>query len=369
MEHTLNGSGRSGNGGRNLGVDLLRCIAMWMIACLHVLNRGGVVTAVAAEDGVWIWPLQFAVSCGVNIYALISGYVTVYGRFRPARVAELWLQVFFWNLVIAGVGEFIQPHIMDGFWIRYLFPLTQKCFWYFTAYVGVYAFTPLINRGVQALNPKQCRALIWLMLALFSLGSAAGYSNQGDPWSIGGGYSVLWLLALYVTGACVRHSGFGQKAAWWKLALAAAACVLLSPLWRETVTAIPEPPPFWKNQRDQLLSYTNPMLAAFSLLMLLIFSRIRLSSAAAACVKLLSPLTFGVYVIHVHHVNWTWIETLYKPLGKLPVPLVIPAVLAAGLGLFLACAALDWLRSLLFRLLRIRPRLDRLETWILGRLQ
>ena len=354
---------------RNYGIDLLRIVAMWMICCQHIINRGGVYAAVG-EQRQLLYPLWVLSTAGVNLYALISGYVGVNGRFHPARVAELWLQVFVLDLVLSTAGSLYNPAWMDAdMWRRNLMPLTQKAYWYFTAYVGVYAFTPLINRGVQALNPKQCRALIWLMLALFSLGSAAGYSNQGDPWSIGGGYSVLWLLALYVTGACVRHSGFGQKAAWWKLALAAAACVLLSTLWREIVTAIPEPSPFWKNQRDPLLSYTNPMLAAFSLLMLLIFSRIRLGGAAAACVKLLSPLTFGVYVIHVHHVNWTWIETLYKPLGKLPVPLVIPAVLAAGLGLFLACAALDWLRSLLFRLLRIRPRLDRLETRILGRLQ
>ena len=35
---------------------------------------------------------------------------------------------------------------------------------------------------------------------------------------------------------------------------------------------------------------------------------------AAAVVKLLAPLTFGVYIIHVHHVNWTWMEQSFKGL-------------------------------------------------------
>ena len=359
------------NADRNMGVDLLRCAAMWMIACLHVVNRGGVVNAAAGNGAAdaWLWPLRFVVSCGVNIYALISGYVTVYGRFRPARVAELWLQVLFWNLVIAGIGELIQPHIMDDFWIRYIFPLTQKCFWYFTAYVGVYAFSPLINRGVKALNPKQCRALIWLMLALFSLGSAAGYWNQGDPWSIGTGYSVLWLLSLYVVGACVRHSGFGSRIRWWKLLLAALICVAAAFVYRELLAAQNSPDLFWKKQQDQMLYYVNPFLAAFSLLMLLLFSRIHVGGAASSAVKILSPLTFGVYIIHVHHVIWTWVEGLYAPLGKLAPALVVPAVVAAGLGLFVSCSALDWLRAQLFRLFRVRQGLDQLETRIMDGLR
>lgn len=354
---------------RNLGVDLLRCIAMWMIACLHVVNRGGVAGAVAGSTGAsLLFPLRVVVSCGVNIYALISGYVTIYGRFRPSRVFELWLQVFFWNMLIACFGELIQPHIMDGFWIRYILPLTQKCFWYFTAYVGVYAFSPLINRGIKALKPNQCGGLICLMLLLFSLGSTVGYMNQGDPWSIGAGYSVLWLLALYVVGACVRHGALLQKTAWWKLLLAGLFCVFSVCVWcaaasRNTSVR------FWKEQNEQLLYYTGPALAVFSLCMLAMFSRIRTSGFAAKLTRFFAPLTFGVYIIHVHHVNWTWIENSFRTLGKLPALLVIPAVLCAGLVLFLVCALLDLLRNRLFRLLHVRPLLDRLEARIMARIK
>lgn len=351
--------------GRNLGVDLLRCAAMWMICCLHIVNRGGVSGAVTGAAGSLLWPLRIFVNCGVNVYALISGYVTLTGRFRPARVVELWLQVFFWNLVIAAAGELIQPHIMDDFWVRYLFPLTQKCFWYFTAYVGVYAFSPLINRGILALNPRQCRALIWLMLALFSLGSTLGYANQGDPWSIGAGYSVLWLLALYVVGACVRQSGFGQGISRRKLLLLMVLLTAVGSLYREFLIGMQDPNPFWKQQQDLLLHYTNPILALLSLCMLVLFARVPVGNAAAKAVRQLSPLTFGVYIIHVHHVNWTWMEKAYVPLGRLAPPLVVPAVLAAGLGLFLVCAGLDWLRSRLFRLLGLRTALDNLETGLL----
>ena len=244
---------------RNLGVDLLRCLAMWMIACLHILNRGGVLGASSAGVRQWLAPLNILVNSGVNVYALITGYVTVRGRFRPARVAELWLQVFFWNMVLAAFGECVQPHIMDDFWLRYIFPLTQKCFWYFTAYVGVYAFSPLINRGILALDPRQCRALIWMMLLLFSLGTLLGYLNQGDPWSIGAGYSVLWLLVLYVIGGCIRHSGFGSRISAGKLLLILFLLVFGTAVFLQTVNAVPDLKEFGKKLSNLLLYYTSPV--------------------------------------------------------------------------------------------------------------
>lgn len=354
---------------RNVGVDLLRCAAMWMIACLHVLNRGGVIAASGGSGYTWLTTLNCFVSCGVNVYALISGYVMIESRFHPARVVGLWLQVLFWNLVIALFGECIQPHIMDEFWIRYLFPLTQKCFWYFTAYAGVYAFSPLINRGLKTLCPAQCRAVIRVMLLLFSLGSFFGYLNQGDPWGIGAGYSVLWLLALYVIGACIRRSGFGEKTASWKLLLLILLLIALTAWLRCSIRTGNDADPYLKKLRGELLYYVSPSVAGVSVCLLLLFSRLRMSGTAAKLIAFFSPLSFGVYIIHVHHVNWTWLEGRFRSLGSLSPPLSVLSVVGTGLGIFLVCALLDWPRSLLFRRLRVNARLDRLEARVLKRLQ
>lgn len=350
---------------RNLGVDLLRIVAMWMICCQHIINRGGVYAAVG-EQRQLLYPLWVLSTAGVNLYALISGYVGVNGRFHPARVAELWLQVFVLDLALSTAGSLYNPAWMDAdMWRRNLMPLTQKAYWYFTAYVGVYALSPLVNRGILALNRRQTAGMFWLMLLLFSVGTTLGYAWQGDPYSISGGFSVLWLLALYVTGACMRHGKLLERVPWWVLLLGAALCILLLThfhdlMYQRNVSQ------FWKDQRKQLLRYTNPFLTGLAVFLTALFARIRLGGLAARLVKLLAPLTFGVYVIHVQHVGWYRIENAYRPLLKL-APGVLPwAVLGAGLGLFLACAVLDWLRLQLFRLLRVRKGLDALERRLLG---
>lgn len=357
----MNGTIHTKAEGRNYGVDALRCVAMLLIVCLHVMNRGGAVPAAGTGAALWLYPLRILASSAVNIYALISGYVMLHGKFRPARIFELWVQVWVLNVVIGLVGDWIDPEAMDSkFWVRYLFPFTQKAYWYFTSYVGVYAFSPLINRGVRELNRVRAIAVIWLMLLLFSLCSTLGYLNQGDPFSIGAGYSVLWLSALYTVGACIRQADFLRQTSSRRL-MGMLLLVLAALTALFGVVHLPDAPELLRNLNGRLLDYLSPLITAVSVLMLLLFSRLRVGARMRRLIAFLSPLTFGVYVIHVHHVIWMPLQGLFRPLLKLPAILLPFAVLLAGLVLFSACAALDWLRALLFRLLPVRQAADRLE--------
>lgn len=345
---------------RNYGVDALRCVAMLLIVCLHVMNRGGAKPAAPGLAMNMLYPLRVFASAAVDIYALISGYVTFRGRFRPARVFELWLQVLFLNVVIGLAGCLIQPGAMDGFWVRYLFPFTQKAYWYFTAYVGVYCFSPLINRAVRSLNRTQAAAMVWILLLVFSLGSTLGYLGQGDPFSIGSGYSVLWLLVLYVTGACVNHAHLFERTSAKRLLLCLLLCVALE-LCLYNLLQLQSLPEELRKKNTQLLDYTFPLITAVSLLMLLLFVRLKPGPRWRKLIAFIAPLTFGVYVIHVHHVVWIPLQGSFKPLLQLPGWLLPFAVIAAGLGLFLACLLVEFLRSRLFRLLRVKEAADRLE--------
>ena len=355
-------------GSRNTGVDALRCVAMLLIVCLHVMNRGGAIPAAGTAAAVLLYPLRVLASAAVNIYALISGYVMLRGRFRPARVFTLWLQVWVLNVVIGLIGDCIDPNAMDtAFWIRYLFPFTQKAYWYFTAYVGVYAFSPLINRGIRMLNRVQTVVMLWMMLLLFSFCTFFGYINQGDPYYIGGGYSVLWLLALYVVGACVRQADFLGKTPAWRLLLALVLALLaLTGLYR--LVHLPDAPEFLQDLNSRLLDYTSPLITAVSLLMLLLFSRLRVQGWAWRVIAIFSPLTFGVYIIHVHHVIWIPLQNAFRFLRDLPAAVLPLGVIVCALGVFLACAMIDALRDLLFRLLRVDRGAEKLEAAVRRRL-
>ena len=73
---------------RNHGVDLLRLLAMFYVLVLHVLGQGGVLEAAAEGTALhrFAWFLETWAYCAVDVFALISGYVSYTERERPVRV-------------------------------------------------------------------------------------------------------------------------------------------------------------------------------------------------------------------------------------------------------------------------------------------
>ena len=113
--------------------------------------------------------------------------------------------------------------------------------------------------------------------------------------------------------------------------------------------------------KGRLLEYTSPLITLVSVLMLLLFSRLRVGPRVGRLIAFFSPLTFGVYIIHVHHVLWVPLEKAFTFLKALPAAVLPWAVVLTGLAGFLACALVDYLRSLLFRVLRVSKGTARLE--------
>ena len=62
---------------KNMGIELLRIISMFMVIFLHILNFGINYQGLESFSANWYisWFLEGFCYCAVNIYAMISGYV------------------------------------------------------------------------------------------------------------------------------------------------------------------------------------------------------------------------------------------------------------------------------------------------------
>ena len=349
---------------RNLGIDALRIFSMLLIVLLHIYNKGGLVVAMDKEDSLVFqlnYPVRLLCMASVNLYALISGYVMVNSRFRPARFMELWLQTLVIGLVSCLIWTLFKPErVSFANWGTALLPVTQREYWYFTAYAGLYLLTPLLNRGLRAMNERQHKALMLGIFGLFSLGWLLGKLYFGDSFNLGGGYSVIWLVLLYIMGAGFKRTGFLRVMACWKLWLGVLLSVAL--LWLAfNILRLDLLSEVEANGKKIIMSYCNPLIVTLSLCVFALFCRLRISGTAELVIRFLSPLTFGVYLIHVHPLTFEALDRKGKFLGELPPLLVLPAAIGIALGVFLLCALLDWLRSLLFRLLHVRRLCDTAE--------
>lgn len=192
---------------RIYGLDIIRILSMYFVMLLHILLNGGILEAQAFTqlNTQLVACLYFLGVVAVNLFALLSGYLGINSCFKRRRIIELWLQVLFyswlclWGMIISqrdlGLMEIVKA----------LFPTVFQQYWYFNAYLGVCFLAPLLKPGLKQLSQASFLKIILAGLFLFSvLGSIPG----SDRYGLAGGYSVLWLLMMYLVGAYLKLHGY-----------------------------------------------------------------------------------------------------------------------------------------------------------------
>lgn len=345
---------------RNHGIELLRIFAMLLAAVLHILKKGGVITAsegnLAAYSTVWL--LEAAAYCAVNCYALISGYVGYSDRPKPLRLArciELWLQVVFYSVIIttvyciAGVGSVGVSNFADAF-----LPVTSKQYWYFTAYIGMFFFIPLLNALVRRLNRRALVSLCIMLIAVFSLYDTFASFWKKDPLALVGGHSPLWLGVLYIFGAAMKKLRVPESMSSKKALLIYASAAVFTALFKITGDRLLRFVPGSLFVRD-----TSPTVLLCAAALLVAFVRFKPGRKLTEFAVLFAPAAFGVYLLHVSPLVFEHvIGNRFAFIGRLPFPLIPFAVLASA-GVILAVGlAADKVRILLFKALGV-PKLCR----------
>ena len=339
---------------RNYGIDLLRMVAMFMVGILHTLGQGGVIARAYAGTAQYTiaWFLELAAFGAVNLYALISGYVGINSKFRASNLAVLWLQVFLYSFGIAVLTAIVKPEICSGAdLIEYAFPVITKKYWYFSAYVCLFLFMPLLNAGVNALEKKPLRRVVIAMFLVFSIVASIGREATYDTFILVAGYSGLWLMILYVIGGYIRKYGMWEKVPQPALLAIYLGCTVLSYLFKRYLPGTKFP-----------ASYISPLVLLGSIALLLFFSRLRCGNIAKKIIALFAPAAFGVYIIHVHPLIWEHImKDRFAFVAKMHPLVMWLVVLLCAFAIYLVCSLIDLLRHLIFKLLRIKQGCQALE--------
>lgn len=336
---------------RNYGIDLLRIVSMFMIVMLHTLGHGGALKGAdpATVHYKLLWHLESGAYCAVNCFALVSGYVGLSSRFKLSGIVQLWLQVVFYHAIFTVVWALVENRPVDP--ALALMPVKNNAYWYYTAYFGISFFTPLVNKAVENLDKKTallCAAGAVLLFSVYP--TLAGK----DIFKLDGGYHVLWLLVIYLLGAVLRrHAPLERwgKAAW---ALVYLAMVGLSwgMLMLRNRTGL---------QLVNLIQYTSPTILLAAVALLMLFSKISMAGRGQKWIALVSPLTFGVYLIHDSlFIRNTFIKGSLAAVSAAAVPVMIGKVLCFACAVFVGCLVIEWLRGALFKALRVKELVNKI---------
>lgn len=142
---------------RNVSLDLLRVLCMFLIVLGHALFHGKVLDALPSNSANYfiISILRTVLSVHVNCFVLISGYFLCMREFQLKRAILIWGQAFFWSIGLYIVLYFCGAVDLDlKSLIKACFPITQQRYWFITTYVLMYSLVPLLNAAIRAMSQK-----------------------------------------------------------------------------------------------------------------------------------------------------------------------------------------------------------------------
>jgi len=289
---------------------------------------------------------------GVNLYALITGYVCVLSKWRYTRYFRLWVLVSFYTVALAGVGYVLTyAGITDApvyllYYCKML--LFGSTYWYFVAYTGLFFITPCLNSALKAL-PKE-RYFLMLMVLILLL-PVVNRGACGALFSMG--YNMIWLTVMYVVGAYIKlYPPVRYRSS------TLLVCALLCSFVPLGLTSV--------GISGELFSYSMLNNVLYSIVLFIVFTRLNVASPKLRrMITLLAPAAFSVYLIQCH--PWVWnvfVSKISICFQSLDCPWWFSLVF--GMLLYFAATVIDFGRIALFRICRVNIVADyiaaRIET-------
>ena len=346
---------------RCYGIDLLRVIAMLMVVTMHILGHGGVLSntklySINYEIG---WALDTIAYSAVDVYVMITGFVYANRNVRSSKILLLWCAVFFYSVLIPIVLKSIGYHVQLTDILCGLFPVLSKQYWFFDAYLALFLFVPLLNHLL--LNKRLLTVILNLSFFLFSFLPLIGLGN--DLFGTKSGSSFLWFVVLYLSGGFLKVYGCPSFLSVKKARIFFWISIAIMLLSRNVLSIITEAV-LGTPRGDVLYSYCSPFVVLCAICLVVIFSKRNFSSPKLChFITLLSSLTFGVYLIHDNPSFRTYvIKNAFVQYATLPAGMFLLRVVATIFIVFIFSAIVEYIRTLLFKLLRIPTLLSKIES-------
>ena len=342
---------------REAGFELLRIIAMLMVIVLHYLAHGDLLPA--AEES--LGPTAITASLlesfcigAVNIWVLISGYFLSRTGVSLRRILRIVLEVLFYTVLITAVMiitgyRSVAENGAYGI-IECLFPISSEHYWFATAYVFMYLFAPLMNKGVLVLSRKQLKVTIIGLLLWFSvIKSVVPVAFAIDDY----GYGFGWFLCLYLIAAYMRKYKvriLNSARGGFLLYVASSAGIFVLTLLTHEIHLHTGHLASWLGTPFHY-NYILCLTAALGLFSAFRNLRIREGMFADA-VRFLAPFTFGVYLLHEHReIRDQWLVWIQSFIGEIPyanVAALLLHIITSVIIVFLAGVMVDFIRGMIF---------------------
>lgn len=351
---------------RNCGVDCLRSVAMFAIVLQHCILHSNIVSyndTLSVKYGLADFVTFFCFGA-VNTYLLISGYVNIDAKYKPSRIMQLWIEVVFYCLIITAISAITLKRPITGTAIlKAVTPIIHHEYWFFTRYVLLFLLMPIINTVAHRMSKKSYRIFLAVVYVLFCFVVPVIKKYTGiDIFLLKGGYSTVWFVAMYMTGAYFKLHFEPKKKRKTVYLLGFTVFSLLLYLDNEFI------PAFVKQYRNMEISsvlsadtYSSPFTVLAVVFVLLLFINLDFSDKAKKLICTVGPLTFGVYIISDNPiVRDCIISKVPQFIDRNSGNLMVIWIILFAAAVFISCLLIEFAVQLLFGKIGVRRMCDKI---------
>ena len=341
---------------RKSNIELLRIIAMFMIVLHHFMIHGvlrnaysGTPLAVNATK-IIADLFESGGKLGVDIFLMISGYFLIKSTPKFKKIFTLLTQVWFYSILFFVINLFL--HILPlnrGLIVSSIFPFSYETYWFVTAYVIIYLFSPYLNQYLLSINKMQFRKFLFLLVLISII------IPTFLPRSIQMTWPLFACFTFYITGAYIRLfvsddliiKKRGKILSILMILFCAFTVVGFNLIGKAMKIDV-----ISTNATYFTLNNSSLALYLLSAGLLLWFRGMNMGSHRS--INLIAGATFGVYLIHENPIVSHWLWNNFTPtleyLGYTPMKFVV-TVLIISILIYAVCTIIDLVRQYAFRII------------------
>lgn len=341
---------------RNYGIDVFRIVSMLFIICVHLVSygfgpsSGGVELSNTLQGNI----MNTFVICGVNSFGLISGFVGIRNTPKYSNIVLLWLQALIYSALFFCIYAFLGLHTLNAAEvIKSLTPVLHNKWWYLSKYVILFLMMPILNKGLRQISKRELEIVL---LGVYVLYFSSEFIFRTNTFESNGGYSVAWLVFLYMLGAYLslywekRRKGAKQIVIYLTLCtltmLMKYLIVFLGGIINKNISG------------GIVFSYVSPLIVFESVALLSFFSTLSIRcERLIQIIRIMSSTSFGVFLIHTHK---AFLQMFTKPLiflNDFKEWYTLPLILLTSIVVYVVCSAIELCRIKLFSILKLKEKL------------
>ena len=159
---------------RKTGLDILKIFSMIFVIIYHITLYGiDLVNIQQYSMPYWmITGLKCVSIVSVNCFILVTGYFLSKSHVNYKKLIGLWIQVEMYSVgvylflcMLPGTGIDFQVKIL----LKQMLPILTNQYWFFTDYLLLMVFIPLLNIFVQNVSRKKFKRTLLVLLITFSV--------------------------------------------------------------------------------------------------------------------------------------------------------------------------------------------------------